>query len=58
MRRILICADDLGLSCGGNYGIAASVKSGIIRSIGLIPNMPDVQHGVELLYGQTYFFGY
>lgn len=51
MRRILVRADDLGFSRGVNYGIADSVKNGIIRSVGLMPNMPDAQHGVDLLAG-------
>lgn len=49
MRRVLVRADDLGYSRGVNYGIADSVKNGIIRSVGLMPNMPDAQHGVNLL---------
>ena len=49
MKKLLIRADDLGFSEGTNYGIAKSVKDGIIRSVGLMPNMPAAQHGFELI---------
>ncbi|MBQ8986375.1 MAG: ChbG/HpnK family deacetylase [Lachnospiraceae bacterium] len=49
MKRLLIRADDLGFSEGTNYGIAKSVKDGIIRSVGLMPNMPAAQHGFDLI---------
>lgn len=58
MRKILIRADDLGYSEGVNYGIAKSVKEGIIRCVGIMTNMPAIQHGLDLLkdvevcYGQ------
>ena len=51
MRRILIRADDLGYSEGVNYGIAKSVREGIIRSVGVMPNMPAAAHGLALLEG-------
>lgn len=57
MRRILVRADDLGFSRGVNYGIADSIKNGIIRSVGLMPNMPDAQHGVDLLAGVSVCMG-
>ena len=50
-KRILLRADDLGYSEGVNYGIAKTVRDGIIRSVGLMPNMPSAAHGVELLAG-------
>ncbi|MBQ9033817.1 MAG: ChbG/HpnK family deacetylase [Lachnospiraceae bacterium] len=49
MKRLLIRADDLGFSEGTNHGIAKSVKEGIIRSVGLMPNMPAAQHGFDLI---------
>lgn len=58
MKRILIRADDLGYSEGVNYGIAKAVCEGIIRSVGVMPNMPAAEHGLNLLkdvpvcYGQ------
>ena len=57
-KRILIRADDLGYSEGVNYGIAKSVKDGIVRSVGVMTNMEFAQHGLDLLketrvcYGQ------
>ncbi|MDE7244593.1 MAG: ChbG/HpnK family deacetylase [Oscillospiraceae bacterium] len=49
MKKILIRADDLGWTEAINYGIAKSVIDGIIRSVGLMPNMPAARHGLELL---------
>lgn len=51
MKKILIRADDLGYSEGVNYGIAKSVKEGIIKSVGVMSNMPTVAHGLKLLKG-------
>ena len=49
MKKILVRADDLGYSEAFNYGLARAVKSGIVRSVGVMPNMEWAQHGVELL---------
>lgn len=49
MKKILIRADDLGWTEAINYGIAKSVIDGIIRSVGLMPNMPAAKHGLDLL---------
>ena len=49
MKELLIRADDLGFSEGTNYGIAKSVTDGIIRSVGLMPNMPSAAHGFGLI---------
>lgn len=51
MKKILVRADDLGYSQGINYGIAKSVIDGIIKSVGVMPNMPSVEHGLALLEG-------
>lgn len=51
MRRLLARADDLGYSEGINYGIAKSVIEGIIGSVGVMTNMPVVEHGLNLLKG-------
>ena len=56
-KRILIRADDLGYSEAVNYGIAKSVKDGIIGSVGVMTNMPAVQHGLDLLAGVTVCYG-
>ena len=57
MKKILVRADDLGYSEGVNYGIAKSVKDGIIKSVGVMPNMPSVQHGLDLLKGVDVCYG-
>ena len=41
MKQILIRADDLGYSEGVNYGIAKAVNEGVVKSVGVMPNMPD-----------------
>lgn len=48
-NRILIRADDLGWTEAINYGIAKSMRDGIIRSVGLMSNMPAARHGWELV---------
>lgn len=48
-REILIRADDLGFSEGINYGIEKSMRDGIIRSVGIMTNMPATQHGYDLI---------
>ena len=57
MRKILVRADDLGYSEGVNYGIAKSVKDGIVKSVGVMTNMPTVQHGLDLLKGVDVCYG-
>ncbi len=57
MKRLLVRADDLGYSEGINYGIAKSVNDGIIRSVGVMTNMPDVEHGLALIAGQKVCLG-
>lgn len=49
MKRLLIRADDLGFSEGTNYGIEKAVRHGVIRSVGLMPNMLAARHGFELI---------
>lgn len=49
--RLVIRADDIGYSEAVNYGIEKSVKEGIVRSAGLMPNMPAAAHGIRLLEG-------
>jgi predicted glycoside hydrolase/deacetylase ChbG (UPF0249 family) len=57
MKRLLIRADDLGFSEGVNYGIEKSVKRGIIRTVGVMPNMEAAEHGINLLRGETICYG-
>jgi len=51
MIQMIIRADDIGYSEAVNYGIEKSVRDGLIRSAGLMPNMPYAEHGVRLLEG-------
>ncbi|WEV43459.1 ChbG/HpnK family deacetylase [Lactobacillus sp. ESL0684] len=51
MRNLIIRADDLGYSKGVNYGIYESIRHGIINNVGVMVNMPDTQHGLDLLKG-------
>lgn len=57
MKKILVRADDLGYSEGVNYGIAKSVKDGIVTSVGVMSNMPSVEHGLQLLQGVDVCYG-
>ena len=57
MKRLLIRADDLGFSEAINYGIEKSVKEGLIRSVGIMTNMPSAAHGVSLLEGCDVCYG-
>ncbi len=56
-KRILIRADDLGWTEAINYGIAKSVREGIIKSVGLMPNMPAARQGLNLLKGVSFCCG-
>jgi predicted glycoside hydrolase/deacetylase ChbG (UPF0249 family) len=56
MNKILVRADDLGYSEAFNYGLARAVKSGIVRSVGVMPNMEWAEHGVRLLVGTDVIF--
>lgn len=57
MIRLLMRADDLGYSEAVNYGIVKTVKEGIIRSVGVMPNMPATEHGLKLLAGEKVCLG-
>ena len=56
MKKILVRADDLGYCEAVNYGLARAVKSGIVRSVGVMPNMEWAEHGVRLLDGTDVTF--
>ena len=49
MKRVILRADDLGFSEAVNLGIEKTVKEGLIKTVGLMSNMPYSKHGVELL---------
>lgn len=57
MKRLLIRADDLGYSEGINCGIAAAVAAGLVRSVGVMTNMPAAVHGLGLLHGHSLCLG-
>ena len=56
MAKLLVRADDLGYCESFNYGLARAVKSGIVRSVGVMPNMEWAEHGVRLLDGTDVTF--
>ena len=56
MNKILVRADDLGYCEAFNYGVARAVKSGIVRCVGVMPNMEWAEHGVRLLDGTDVIF--
>lgn len=49
MKQLLIRADDLGYSYAVNLGIVRAVREGLVRSVGLMPNMPEAERGVAWL---------
>ena len=49
MKQLLIRADDIGYSYAVDLGIARSVNEGLVRSVGLMPNMPEAERGWSLV---------
>ena len=49
MKQLIIRADDLGFTKAVNQGILETVKTGIVKSVGLMTNMNDSFHGVKLI---------
>ena len=47
MRRLLVVADDFGLSAGINRGVAAAYKEGIVTSASLLANAPRWEGAVS-----------
>lgn len=47
--KLIVNADDFGLSNGVNYGIIDAYKNGVVRSTSIMAGMPGFKHGVELL---------
>lgn len=47
--KLIVRADDLGFSEAVNYGIQKTVQSGIVRNVGLMPNMEAAEHGFSLI---------
>ena len=46
--KLIINADDFGLSPGVNHGIVDAFKQGVVRSTTMMVGMPGEDHGVEL----------
>ena len=49
MTKLIINADDFGLSKGVNYGIIEAHKNGVVKSTSIMAGMPGFDHAVELL---------
>ena len=49
MKKLLIRADDLGYSEAVNLGIEKACRDGIVKSVGIMPNMPSVEQGYQLI---------
>lgn len=49
MKRLIVTADDLGLSEKINLGIAQSFKEGIVTSTSLLVNAPATEHAISIL---------
>ena len=49
MKKLIIRADDLGYSEAVNRGIEKTVREGVVRSVGLMPNMPTAASGWQMI---------
>lgn len=49
MKYLLIRADDVGYSYAVDLGIERSIREGLVRSVGVMPNMPEAQSGWGLI---------
>lgn len=49
MTKLIINADDFGLSEAVNYGIISSYRNGIVKSTTIMPGMPAFEHAIKLL---------
>lgn len=49
MKQLLIRADDVGYSYAVDLGLARTVHEGLIRSVGVMPNMPETERGWGLI---------
>ena len=56
-RRLIVNADDLGLSPGVNRGILETCQKGIVTSTTAMVNMPDAAAGLELIRTQAPHIG-
>ena len=49
MTKLIVNADDIGLSEAVNYGILSAYKNGIVRSTTIMAGMPAFDHAVSIL---------
>lgn len=49
MKKIIVNADDFGLTDGCNKGIIKGIKEGIVTSTTVMMNMPYANEGIEIL---------
>lgn len=57
MKQLLLRADDLGFSEAVNYGIAKTVRNGLIQNCGIMVNMDATEHAVGLFAFMPCCFG-
>lgn len=55
--KLLIRADDFGLSEAVNYGIMKAYSAGTIKNIGLMSNMEAAEHAARLIQGKEVCLG-
>ena len=55
--KLIIRADDFGLSEAVNYGVMKAFRGGLVKNIGLMSNMPYAQHAYDLIKGKDVALG-
>ena len=54
MIKLIVNADDFGLTEGTNYGIIDGHINGLVNSTTMMMNMPGTEHAVRLAKSTTY----
>lgn len=49
MKKVIINADDFGMSEAFNYGVIRSVQTGVVSSTTIMINQPAAEHAISLL---------
>jgi len=49
MKKVIINADDFGLTCGVNKGIIECYQAGIVTNVSLFTNMPGYEDAIRLV---------
>ncbi|MCI1632735.1 MAG: ChbG/HpnK family deacetylase [Liquorilactobacillus nagelii] len=49
MKRVIINADDFGMSEAFNYGVIRAVQAGVVSSTSIMINQPAAKHAISLL---------